>query len=890
MRGWRTALRVAWREAKRAKGRSALVIAMITLPVMALVFVVVNFDTFELSADEQANRLMGTAQAAVSWPVDGPVRQEPEYLTGYPVDEAPAGATAPTDQRLLAQLPAGTEAIRDLKGSLTVHTADGVGTVGARLLDYTNPLAQGILRPLSGRAPSAADEVALTPAASTRLGSGVDGTVRLADSSGTFRVTAIVEDPTDLDATTVVLRSGPLRVDRQDMKWLVRTPNPLTWTDVKQLNTHGLTLVSRQVLADPPAAADRYQIGIGRGGSKSDALVLVGGLAALEVVLLAGAAFAVGARRRQRDLALVAASGGTPGHVRKIVLADGVVHGVAAAVVGVVLGLAAAAVTVPLVEGIFRTRAGDLRISVPALVILAGMAVVTGVLAALVPAWISSRQNVVTALAGRRGITRSRRRWIVVGLVLAAVGVGLSTWGALQVDFPTVVIGLVVAEFALVLCTPALVGLVARLGRWLPLPARIALRDASRNRTAAAPAISAVMAAVIGSLLAAVVLGAGQEHDQLTTSMGVGDVFVYSPDEARPPSFQQAESALRGSIPVDQMYEIKGVTCGGQACSPYPRVPGDRACPYIGYVLGHRATADEQHAAVQDPRCTTVKAESLYFGVWSVGGPGMGLTAVIDPAAAGAVSGIPAADVEQVAAALRAGKVVVDDPNTVDNGNVTMSLEKFGPQTTSPRMVTTPGFALPHRPQAGITMLTEATARSLGLDTTPTGVLATTTRMPTVAESDRLQAVLGTEFGISVERGPNSDNQTLIVLAIVAGVITLGAAALATGLAAADGRADLSTLAAVGASPRLRRTLSLSQSGVIAGLGSLLGAIAGVGAAAAVLTALNQGYANQWPTPAPYPITVPWLNLAITVVVVPLVAMLGAGLLTRSRLPIEHRL
>lgn len=31
-------------------------------------------------------------------------------------------------------------------------------------------------------------------------------------------------------------------------------------------------------------------------------------------------------------------------------------------------------------------------------------------------------------------------------------------------------------------------------------------------------------------------------------------------------------------------------------------------------------------------------------------------------------------------------------------------------------------------------------------------------------------------------------------------------------------------------------------------------------------------------------------NIAVAVLIVPLVAMLGAGLFTRSRLPIEHRL
>jgi putative ABC transport system permease protein len=84
--------------------------------------------------------------------------------------------------------------------------------------------------------------------------------------------------------------------------------------------------------------------------------------------------------------------------------------------------------------------------------------------------------------------------------------------------------------------------------------------------------------------------------------------------------------------------------------------------------------------------------------------------------------------------------------------------------------------------------------------------------------------------------------------------------------------------------------LSLSQSGVIAGLGSLLGAAAGLSASMAVLFALNQRYADIWPAPTPYRIAVPWLNVGIALLVVPLIAMLGAGLLTRSRLPIERRL
>jgi putative ABC transport system permease protein len=180
-----------------------------------------------------------------------------------------------------------------------------------------------------------------------------------------------------------------------------------------------------------------------------------------------------------------------------------------------------------------------------------------------------------------------------------------------------------------------------------------------------------------------------------------------------------------------------------------------------------------------------------------------------------------------------------------------------------------------------------------GLVAVRDGVAASTTRMPTTAEQDRVRLAiegLSDHYAVAVERGPvTSAGPMAFILAIVAAAIALGAAGIATGLAAADGRADIATLAAVGAAPWLRRTLSLSQSGVIAGLGSLLGSVAGLGAAFAVLVALNRPWADLWPAPPRYPLVVPWLNLGIALLAVPVIAMLSAGLLTRSRLPIEQR-
>jgi putative ABC transport system permease protein len=83
--------------------------------------------------------------------------------------------------------------------------------------------------------------------------------------------------------------------------------------------------------------------------------------------------------------------------------------------------------------------------------------------------------------------------------------------------------------------------------------------------------------------------------------------------------------------------------------------------------------------------------------------------------------------------------------------------------------------------------------------------------------------------------------------------------------------------------------LSLCQAGVIAVVGSALGIAAGLGSALIILTSTNRQYAQSWPTQTPYPMVVPWQTLGV-LVVVPLVAMLGAGLFTRSRLTVERRL
>ncbi len=111
------------------------------------------------------------------------------------------------------------------------------------------------------------------------------------------------------------------------------------------------------------------------------------------------------------------------------------------------------------------------------------------------------------------------------------------------------------------------------------------------------------------------------------------------------------------------------------------------------------------------------------------------------------------------------------------------------------------------------------------------------------------------------------------------------ATGLSVGLALADCRADLATLAAVGASPKFRRRVTAGQAGVIAIIGTVTGVVTGI-ALSYVLgwwAAENFGYGDDWRT------IIPWPTIALGLVAIPALAIIGGWLFTRSRLPVIRR-
>ncbi|MFG3705039.1 FtsX-like permease family protein [Micromonospora sp. NPDC047670] len=863
---WRTALRLARRETRRAKGRSALVAALIMLPVTALSFAAVTYDMFRLTPTERAERTLGQADLKLTWMSRNP----------------------PGQSELNSVLPAGSRSLPVGQGPTSWKTVSGVGEVETHWLDLTDPLTDGMVELRSGRAPSGETELAASEPALLRLGTTVGGTVTVADGSRRYTVVGVVEIPGNL-REVVVLPSAAMPGPAST--WLVDTPGPVTLEQVEQLQSgpRPFQATSRALTLDsPPSLREPTRVN----ADTISAGTLIAGLGALEVVLLAGPAFAIGARRRSRELGLVAANGGNPAHLRRIVLADGVVLGLAGAAAGVALGVTLAVLGRPLVEEhLAHVRAGGHRFHPVALLAVAGLAVLTAMAAALIPAHTAARRSVVAALAGRRGATRSRRRWVVTGVAVTLAGAGLTAYAVPRVSTNLILAGLLLIQVGLVFCTPGVVGQVARVGRHLPPALRIALRDASRNRAAAAPAISAVMAAVAGTVCLGVYVASNDARQaaSIVPALPEGTVSVtHDGGSAAPVPLRRITALATTLLSTSTVVEVRGLACPAgtgspDSCGVTVERPERQLCPYPG-----GASPDDQRRARNDPRCDRrlPKISGRYLGVL-----------VDDGTALPLLTGARGEDLAKATATLRAGGVVVTDPLDVADGTVTVqTLLPLGPQgkgkgratprTALPAYVLTTGLDVPR------TILSPAATARVGLDVRQRGFVVSPREVPDIARADAFAAaVQEVSLGLRVEvqRPPqDSSNSLLLVMAVAAGLVTLGATGIATGLTAADSRPDLSTLAAVGASPRIRRVLSLSQSGVIAGLGSLFGLVAGLGSVLAVLAAINQGYARSWPVQDPYPIVVPWSVLGV-LVVVPLVAMLGAGLLVRSRLPVERR-
>jgi putative ABC transport system permease protein len=394
--GWGMSLRLAWREVRRRPGRTALVAVLVGLPVGGLAAGLVLMRTLTPSLDERRAADRGRADVVIEVAI-------PEQIA------AAAGAVrkaAPPGTRIVgvASYP---EAVRGDDGHLRILTLSDE--------PLADPLLAGRRRLVDGRAPRGPHEVALSTedlaAAGAHLGDRID-LLR----AGRVRVTGVVEPADGAFGLSVIGRP------------YVPRPVPAVFPGSNRLYVDLPAGAARLgPLPDWAVPSPAYDSGIQAEADRNNlrAGYALGGIGLLLTGTVAAAAFAAGSRRHLRTLGLLAASGVPPAGLRRVMLLQGLLTGLAGSLGGSAVALAAVAVVHPHLHGRLHRLVGPLD----ARPLDIALAVVMGAAAATVAAWYpartAARVPVLAALAGRRPQRSVHPSVPVLGMLVATVGVAV---------------------------------------------------------------------------------------------------------------------------------------------------------------------------------------------------------------------------------------------------------------------------------------------------------------------------------------------------------------------------------------------------------------------------------------------------------------------------------
>ncbi|HYN57722.1 MAG TPA: ABC transporter permease [Motilibacterales bacterium] len=940
---WRPALRLALRDARGSRGRSALVVALVALPV-ALVVGLYLLGTSRAWADlQQPRQALGAVAAGSAEPAT-------------PMPSAVWSDDLPEGWRLVPW-PALDATVGDPTRGLVA-----TGTGG----DFNDPVVRGLADLRTGRLPASIDQVLVTPslARSSDLEVGDTWTVEMWNWAGsapnprvTLEVVGIAQMAGRMDGEAFIVGGTPPGwADRpgEGDRFLIASTTPITAEQVAGGAQGGVRIVGRDLAIENPE-----QLSL----TVSDELVVGLAVAFLQIVMLAGAAFAVSLRRRQRELALLSAAGAEPGDLTRAVLASGILLGGIGAVLGFVLPWMGLVAGRPALERLFAVPLAPIPPMELAIVLVPIVGLFAALAASVVPARMAARIPLATALRARDsaavrlrpGTDRPPVRSALAGVALIVAGALFLVWYPVGPDrelgaggLPVWALGLavLVCELGVVLLSPLALALVAARAPWLPLSARLAARDAARNRLRSSFAVAAVAVAVgllagcltwLSSVQSAVkdayIPQAAPGVVVLARSTDAARWGALGPEEqaAVAAEFPDAQVALIGIGPTwdirsddslavrSQCDVLAGLGVSGEALAvmaPTSRGALVRALP------------------AGDPCRAPVPAGSPVASWHVIGDPSSMRPGVIVADADAAVL-LMGRDDAAVRAQLESGGAVALDPSGVVDGNVRIAADPrginggdagplefvAGPEVDVPAIIVDSAYS----PAAVIVAPEALEARGMPVPRNAILVVPPTSIPDLVPVTDQLLTAAGLTV-MSVESGPPASSlgnlrsgqpMTLgtggLGWALVVGPLAFAllATVLVTALALGDARPELATMAAVGASPRVRRRFAMWAAIVVAGVGASLGAMVGIAPAWAALRSVDllaDPAACLWsPTssgpdditrelgavycdvPLAIPLDVPWAWLAAVVVGLPLVAGLVFLMGTRPRVVLPRR-
>jgi putative ABC transport system permease protein len=792
---------IARRNVRRNAARSSLIVAMVALPVALVVAGAGIARTAIPDAEEKTAGVMGAADLLVS-----------------PGEIGPDG--------LARRLPRGSEVLT-IRGERVSAIRDGK-LVEVSIVEpdrgLTSPLARGLYRLESGRAPREEGEVALHPDTLDAFDTRVGGRVTLGDLELT--VTGVALEPQDLDRAIAVVGPGTLSDDASIAAALVGIPARSSDTSLSaELTKVVEATVSRtETLASNAKSAAMWDM----------FSVVSGTLALFGVGLVAAAAFIVGAHRQLRGLGILLAAGGEPRHARAVVLFTGTTLGLAGSAIGVVAGLGLARAVHPYLDALAGRVVGAPETSVVAVVGGFLMGTLAATLAAYAPARMAGKLTVNDALASRRPPPRPPRRLAGRGVVVFGAGGVATAWGMSNEQAPTVAIGLMTMLLGIFLVIPLMVSFVGRIASALPVAGRVAARDAARHGTRTGAAIAAAIVALALPVVIATYSLSEERHDRKVPHLDDGQLLIGTLGDFGEARADDLRTELEESFPTARMVPLS------KATDP-SAVDADGGAP-AAWAFGISRASEPETISGAD---LFVGDEELLVAVRAEGG----------------------------GRALAEGKAVVLGGFEPVKGAVRVTAPVSPKESRVPAVaVASPSLANESIPTI---VVSPETAEDLGLRETTREYLLAAPAPFSASDLERARETAAAHPGFYTKSADDYLPPYDVARAgSLAASIPLALAVLAVvvALVVAESRRSHQILVAVGASPATHRKIVAATAALLASIASILAVPAGLFPTWMVQAASSSGR----------PLAIPWATIAVVVVCTPVLSGLLAGAVSRS--------
>ncbi|MBB3082872.1 FtsX-like permease family protein [Geodermatophilus sabuli] len=386
----------------------------------------------------------------------------------------------------------------------------------------------------AGSLPDAPGEVAVSDRARADVGDVLTVTASAADgqeATSQVTVTGIVDLRGDPEAG---LHGRGFVVPEQALAWGATDPVELRLAAAPGVSDEQVRADVATALQDSAVTVrtgDQQAVAaaaamMGNASALAAVLLVFGTVAVLVAGLVIANTFAVLLAQRTRELALLRCVGATARQVRRSVLGEALVTGLAASTIGAVAGVGLAAAVSAMV-GDLDSPIPLAGISVPWYAVVIGLAVgtLTTLLAALAPARAATRVAPLAALRpadqaplrSRPGVLR-----LALGLVLLLPGIALMALGVVMASVLVALPGGVLSFLGVVLlaqrAVPPVVAAAGRLAAWSGgVPARLAAGNATRDPRRTAATATALLIGV--TLTTAMVVGAASTKASATAGL-----------------------------------------------------------------------------------------------------------------------------------------------------------------------------------------------------------------------------------------------------------------------------------------------------------------------------------------------------------------------------------